>query len=47
MLHMIQWCYQERDNDIMFRADAVATPTTWYDASNDNDPADSLAIGRP
>ena len=45
MLHMIQWCYQERDNGVMFRADALPTPTTWYDASNDTDPADSLAIG--
>ena len=37
MLHMIQWCYQERDNSVMFHADALLTPTTWYDASNDTD----------
>jgi len=45
MLHMVQWCYQERDNGIVYRSDSSIVPTTWYDASNDTDPADSLAIG--
>jgi len=44
-LHMIQWCFQERERGLIYRSDAPVTPTTWYDASNDTDPIDSLAIG--
>ena len=45
LLHMIQYVYQERDTGLMFRSDRSVTPVSWYDASDDRDPADSVTVG--
>eukprot|EP01052_Picozoa_sp_SAG31_P014361 SAG31_NODE_889_length_11203_cov_7.409042_6_plen_110_part_00 len=44
MLHMIQYVYQERDTGLKFRSDQSVVPVAWYDASDDQDRADSIAL---